>query len=116
MSLKNAAKNFGFGRLRIGAQRRVKLLGEQRRAHVDLVRPGAQRQIALQPQMLKGEREDGEDRNGDADDKSRRNPLTADPGSAGRMRALSSAVHEKVGGRFFTQSARNKRNIGPAAI
>ena len=72
MSLKNAAKNFGFGRLRIGAQRRVQLLGQQGRAHVDLVRPGAQRQIALEPQMLEGEREDGEDRNGDAGDKSRR--------------------------------------------
>ena len=40
-ALKNAAKNFGFRRLRIGAQRRVEPLGEQRRAHVDLVRAGA---------------------------------------------------------------------------
>ena len=117
MSLKNVAKDFGFGRLRIGAQRRVEPLGEQRRAHVDLARAGAQRQIALEPQMLKGEREDGENRNGDADDNRRRNPPTADRGPGGtRMRAPSSAAHEKAGGRFFTQSARNQRNIGPATI
>ena len=68
MSLKNAAKNFGLGRSRIGAQGVVEPLGEQRRAHVDFARAGVQRQIALDAQMLKGEREDGEDRKGDADD------------------------------------------------
>ena len=58
MGVKNAAENLGFGRLRIGAQRRVEPLGEQRRAHVDLARAGAERQIALDPQMLDGERDD----------------------------------------------------------
>ena len=82
MSLKNAAKNFGLGRPRIGAQRIVEPLGEQRRAHVDVARAGAQRQIALEPQMLNGEREDGDDRKGDADDDRRWNPSPAD-GSAG---------------------------------
>ena len=78
MSLKNAAKNFGLGRLRIGAQRIVEPLGEQRRAHVDFARAGVQRHLALEPQMLNGEREDGEDRKGDADDKSRWNPLAGE--------------------------------------
>ena len=57
MSVKNAAKNLGFGRLWIGAQRRAEPLGEQRRAHVDLARASVERQIALDPQMLSHERE-----------------------------------------------------------
>ena len=86
MSLENAAKDFGFGRLRIGAQRRVEPLGEQGRAHVDFARAGAQRQIALEPQMLKREREDGEDRNGDAADKSRWNRRAGGPQRRARTR------------------------------
>ena len=73
MRLENVAEDFGFGRLQIRAQRGIEPLGEQRRAHADLARAGAQRQIALKPQMLKGEGEDGEDRYGHAADKSQWN-------------------------------------------
>ena len=92
MSPKNAAKNFGLGRLRIGAQRRVERLGQQRRAHVDVARSSAQRQIALEPQMLNGEREDGEDRKGDADDDRRWNSPPPNRGAGRRACARSSAA------------------------
>ena len=83
MSRKNASEDFSFGRLRLCAQRRVEALGKQRRAHADLARPGAERQIALESQMLKGERDDAEDRNGDADKSRRWNPRPADRNSDG---------------------------------
>ena len=52
MSLENAPKNLGFGRLRRGCKRRVEPRGEEGGAHVHLMRGGAERQIVFEPQML----------------------------------------------------------------
>ena len=89
MSLDHAAEDLSFGRLRVGAQRRAEPVGEQRRAHVDLARAGAERQITLEPQVLKGDRDDAEDRNGDTDQNRRGDAPSADRGARGtRMGAF----------------------------
>ena len=80
MSLKNASEDIGFGRFRRSAQRFVEALSEQRRAHADLVRASAKRQIAFEPQMLNRQADDAEDRNRDAEENRRGNPPPADHG------------------------------------
>ncbi len=62
MSFENATKDVGFRRPRLGAERRVEPLGEEGRAHIDLARPGAKREIPLEPQMLGRERDDADNR------------------------------------------------------
>src|SRR4029077_15384117 len=57
------------------------------RAIGDFPPAGSQRQIALEPQMLKSEREDGDDRKSDANADRWRNPPRANRGADGTKAA-----------------------------
>jgi hypothetical protein len=64
--------------LRVGAERRVEPLGQKGRAHIDFARDGSQSQIVFEPQVLKRQCENAENRDCCADDDGRRDQPRAD--------------------------------------
>src|SRR5579871_1711884 len=102
MGLEHISEDFGLRPLRISQERRIEPLDKQAGPYVDLARGGAERQVTFDPQVLKRQRNNANNRDSDDNRNCRR---ISSPANA---RDQESATHAFEGANWSTHPRRGE--------